>query len=100
MDEDFVEGRSNITVAVLKPTKYFVVHAYDYRRIIGDVFKGTEKISKGHFFVDKFQFIVLETETEVDVGNYTLRFEFYYLLRNDLKGFYYSKYKDTAGKDK
>lgn len=92
-----VLGNSSIRVNVKQATKFFVLHAHNYRKIEGKVYKGDKLISSQQFLVNKFQYVVLETNEAVQPGVYSLRFDFNYSLRTDLKGFYYSSYEDSTG---
>lgn len=102
MNNRTVQGSVRITVHAKQPTKYFILHAYDYTNVDG-VLKNdkneTVPIMK-KFLYKPNQFYVMELDKKVKAGKYFMEFDFSYGLKKTLKGLYQSTYKNRAGEEK
>ena len=102
MNNKSVTGTVRVTTLAKAPTKYFIIHAYDYTTVNGVLKDNTDKELeiKQKFLYKPNQFYVIELNDAVPAGKYYLEFDFSYTLKKSLKGFYQSYYKNKANEKK
>ena len=101
MSTDVVIGTCKINITVKKPTSYVIIHAYKYENFSSKLMLEAKKIDeKNAFFFEKNQYHVMEFDRNLSIGNYVLEYNFTYKLRDNLKGFYKSSYKNNNGVDR
>ena len=106
MERDFVKGETKIKTEVSKRTKYIMVHAMKFNNVevvvknfdTKETFPLEQKHgSSGGFLYKPNLYFVIEAKDIFVPGNYSLEFEFDYVLRKDLAGFYSSTYENEKG---
>lgn len=102
MNNKSVIGTVRVTTSTKTPTKYFIIHAYDYTTINGILKNNAneELEIKQKFLYKPNQFYVIELNDAVPAGEYYLEFDFSYTLKKSLKGFYQSYYKKKTNEEK
>ncbi|CAG0878547.1 unnamed protein product [Darwinula stevensoni] len=107
LHNDTFYGEVNIVVKTTKPTSHLWLHVKHLNVIATKIYRG--KVARGSetdkesleveeaFEYPLHEFWVLKTKEEIPPGVYTLAFEFTGSLKNGIKGFYASSYRDSLG---
>ena len=97
-----VQGNVSVEVSVKAPTKYLIIHAYDFDGVNGEArdSKNNKLKVKREFLYEKNQYHIMELESEIKPGTYHLNYVFTYDLKKNLKGFYESTYENEKGEKK
>lgn len=96
-------GNVKIDFAVSESVPYVVLHAkylnVTTNKLIKKFSNGAEGIPiKNSFEYPKFEYFIVEPETELEAGNYTIELDFDGRLDNKIVGFYGSSYYDEIKK--
>lgn len=94
-------GHTKINLQVLERTSNITLHtdALTYDESLTSLVSQTGVVHNitNHTYIRNEQFLVIQVQNVLEVGNYTLNLTFVGILANDMYGFYRSSYTNASG---